>query len=1082
MSKKVSKSQKNIINNIINDEEKEKIIEEEEKQNKEETGKEKGKDKEEMKERKDEKTNLINENVENENNQEEKPEKEIIEEKKQKKEKDNKNNKKKKKIRNEKKYKNEGEEEIEEEEEDIKEDKKEEKVKPRKRKQKNVKKEKENKNEEKEEEIEGEKEKINRKRIKKSLKLHENANFENDIMDAYKKLAKIDEKEEEQEHGDITEPKNNLNLKYCEKKLWSALKICEDDPDLIINRNIIDKLSRLSLHNKMNLNYIIGEIYISLMNKDALFNYEDTDFEINDLLIFVNKVIQFKDIMKETKIGITYSNSLKKFLLLIIQQFDLHQDQLDGIQFVLDENKEIEHNTLITSNYDDFIDSLLNELENQPNIYEQYQVVIQNEQKIMDMINTSDLKDRDSFDDYLRLGKYLAYLFYNKSYALFINKNISKNDENIQGINFLFYDGYENKGELDIINSQIFYIPEDQRNIELKEKLCGVIIKYVEKYIELIDIFSIQYIIYILIKRVYFYHLNKYKKKVFPLLADSLINMCFFKESPLKLISHFINTILKSKNEEILELKNMVIENINYAKEEKKFFYKIPKNIKLKKEEQNDEDIKKEEKDEEEEEEKEESDDDDENDSNENNFDKGLNEANEEILILNHNDLRIGFLNNKTIYAGEKLVFYEEISHDYSIFDFSLILSEYDVKLTITDLTEDREIFARERLDSILESPLKLIMFFTSPRILKIEIDNTYSWLKSKTIKYKTNVFYPKYPYVMGHQILNSKYKESILQCKKKILDKQKNPKKKKKNKNDADKLLIIKIGGVNKVFNCINVKQNLDAINKMIKDKYLFAASLYVKIKKNIKKVEKIQKIENNEQNGKNENMSYFYYHKKNEGLIEEELKKELLEEYLKHKLLKSNAYFNLINIYIINGDSPKFYNYNYNSVKKLFGFEPEIKIDGSIPKIIFVIQYLNQAQLLYQLYTQISNQEYKDIVLLINYTKYGGYQIILFNNEEIISNLNDFNGLSKNSTIDENVNIIFNGIKKLKDDERYIDIVLTSSIDDKEEEITPEKLEEKLMEKISENDKKYIRIIKTDLKFNKELEINSHVFYLDN
>jgi len=137
---------------------------------------------------------------------------------------------------------------------------------------------------------------------------------------------------------------------------------------------------------------------------------------------------------------------------------------------------------------------------------------------------------------------------------------------------------------------------------------------------------------------------------------------------------------------------------------------------------------------------------------------------------------------------------------------------------------------------------------------------------------------------------------------------------------------------------------------------------------------------------------------------------------------------------------------------------------------------------QLLYHLYKQVHRQEYQDIVLLVNYTKFGGYQIILFNNEEIIFNMNSFKGLNKNSSIDENIDIIYNGIKKFKEDERYIDVVFMSSIDDKENDITPDKLEEKLMEKIggNENDKKNIRIIKIDSAFNKELQINSHMFFI--
>ena len=45
------------------------------------------------------------------------------------------------------------------------------------------------------------------------------------------------------------------------------------------------------------------------------------------------------------------------------------------------------------------------------------------------------------------------------------------------------------------------------------------------------------------------------------------------------------------------------------------------------------------------------------------------------------------------------------------------------------------------------------------------------------------------------------------------------------------------------------------------------------------------------------------------------------------------------------------------------------------------------------------------------------------------------------------------------------------------------PDKLEEKLREKIgdNENDKKNIKIIKTDSAFNEDLQASSHVFYLD-
>ena len=105
-----------------------------------------------------------------------------------------------------------------------------------------------------------------------------------------------------------------LCIKFCEKKLRAALKICESDENLVINRNILDKLSRLTEHNKINLNYVIGDIYMILMSKEDVFDYEDIDFEINDFVLFINKVIQFKNILAHTKIEIAYNNCLMKFL------------------------------------------------------------------------------------------------------------------------------------------------------------------------------------------------------------------------------------------------------------------------------------------------------------------------------------------------------------------------------------------------------------------------------------------------------------------------------------------------------------------------------------------------------------------------------------------------------------------------------------------------------------------------------------------------------------------------------------------------------------------------------------------------
>jgi hypothetical protein len=141
----------------------------------------------------------------------------------------------------------------------------------------------------------------------------------------------------------------------------------------------------------MNLNYIIGNIYISLMKKEDLFDYKDEDFELNEILVFVNKIIQFKDIMKKTKIGITYIETLIKFLSKIINEFELEKEQLYAIKEVLHENKEISHNNLLCTYIGDLDLTLTEDLEKQPNIYEQYQIFIQNKTPIINLIEECDL-------------------------------------------------------------------------------------------------------------------------------------------------------------------------------------------------------------------------------------------------------------------------------------------------------------------------------------------------------------------------------------------------------------------------------------------------------------------------------------------------------------------------------------------------------------------------------------------------------------------------------------------------------------------------------------------------------------------
>lgn len=169
-------------------------------------------------------------------------------------------------------------------------------------------------------------------------------------MEAYQRIN-ILYNENEGKEMEISKSQIHFNLKPAEKLLRSALKICEEEENLKINIKIIDRLNRLSTYNEMNLNYIIGDIYISLMNKENLFEDENE----NDFLLFVNKVIQFREIMKNTKLGISYNISLNNFLGRVTEDFDLDESQLNGIKLILENNKEISHKLIFNNSFSDFV-------------------------------------------------------------------------------------------------------------------------------------------------------------------------------------------------------------------------------------------------------------------------------------------------------------------------------------------------------------------------------------------------------------------------------------------------------------------------------------------------------------------------------------------------------------------------------------------------------------------------------------------------------------------------------------------------------------------------------------------------------
>ena len=301
------------------------------------------------------------------------------------------------------------------------------------------------------------------------------------------------------------------------------------------------------------------------MKRGKIFNFKDKNFENNDLVYFTNKVIQLKEILINTRIGIYYKRSLIKYLNYIKTEFKFEEDQLKIINLVIEENKELEHKLKLQKDFDDLVYSISDSLIKQNNLYEQYNILIKNKKLIVEMIKNINLKNKDNYIKYLEFGKILSYLLFNKSFRIYLTEQGEVDEdfyesEELFGYTKIFFDGFENKKEINLIKSENYLIDYDDEIEELREKICDIIIAFCKKFISLENKFSIQYIIYTLIKRIFFCHYKNFENISERLLAKSLVNLCFFEES-IELVNYFINKIIKSEEEQ--NLKNIIINEIN---------------------------------------------------------------------------------------------------------------------------------------------------------------------------------------------------------------------------------------------------------------------------------------------------------------------------------------------------------------------------------------------------------------------------------------------------------------------------------------------------------------------------------------
>ena len=266
------------------------------------------------------------------------------------------------------------------------------------------------------------------------------------------------------------------------------------------------------------------------------------------------------------------------------------------------------------------------------------------------------------------------------------------------------------------------------------------------------------------------------------------------------------------------------------------------------------------------------------------------------------------------------------------------------------------------------------------------------------------------------------------------------------------------------------DIKDNIDLLNAMIANSQVKVLSLYLnKEKEEGKKYFYFKE--------KEEGKKYFYFEKneENEKLEKCELTKENLSTYINENKNKEGT--TIVNLFIIEGDSGVTLSPRELSLEGGLGFAPEIEPNEKHP-ILYFIQYLNQAQILYYLCNKAENQQNS---ILINYTKYGGYQICLYCNGEIICEIEELKKINKNELSGQNIECICNVIKKMAQEKKII-ILVADSIDKEEKELTSEKMAEAFQKSLGINGEEEgnYKIIKLNKEYNKEVERNTHLLNL--
>ena len=586
------------------------------------------------------------------------------------------------------------------------------------------------------------------------------SDFEQNIINAYLQLQN-------------SEKKNNENMiKECEKYLLKVLNISENNEEIMINKNILDKFKRICKHKKLNLLMLIAKIYMNLLQKKNLFSHEKFDEML--LIDFINEVINLNKSLKETSLILNFERKTAYFFKQIIEKYKINEEQKEIIEeFIITIQQKYLKPTILIDTFEDMVSSLYESLNEQESIFDQYNVVIDNKENIIGCILNSNINEKDNYKYYFDLGKILSDLLFNEYYFI---RTKSKNSVN--STKKLIYDGKENEDFFNIINDMKYKIIIDDDINNCRKHIIPLIIVYIEKYRKVKINFNFLFLLNFIMQKIYFFYYNNLdenKEKFDLFLSENIIDICEFKKESnlVEITKQFMKYVLKNNKNEDKNLIDLITKKLDLLKSNSNYNFETI-------------------------------------------YETNINPK-YDSLNINDTNLKICYFNKKEILAGKEFSIYIELKHPYSIFEMTWYIIDYDINFSIENVENNDEIIKMSKVYSF-KCPYKIIIINKNKGIFKITFDNSYSWINTKSIKFNYNIFYPDDYYSLQKKLV-------IIELKKLFL----NDINLENKKELFDKIILVNYNFQFYAFNCKNLFNNILKIQKLRDENKIIICNIYI-------------------------------------------------------------------------------------------------------------------------------------------------------------------------------------------------------------------------------------------------------------